>query len=77
MLYGATSCDFVIWSIYESCYIERIQIDHKVCNIIMSKGKLNFYKVILPELLEKHFTNNSFEQNTIETRFEKCNCKKL
>lgn len=51
----------------------------------MSKGKLNFYKVILLtylltyllELLEKHFTNNSFEQNTIEIRFEKCNCKKL
>ncbi|KAL4126447.1 hypothetical protein QTP88_010669 [Uroleucon formosanum] len=75
-----------IWSSYEDCYVERIQIDYEICDEIVAKSKWFFYETILPELLERYFTNteslsvkNSMEvvQNTDTAKepYEYCTCK--
>lgn len=48
LLCKGTYGDFVIWSLYENCYIERIQIDLEYAILLMFKEKLSFYEVVLP-----------------------------
>lgn len=86
LICGVTYVDFLVWSSYEDCYIERIQIDYEICNEIVAKSKWFFYEAILPELLGRYFTNteslsvkNNMEimQNT-DTAIEPykyCTCK--
>jgi len=51
LMCGVTYGDFVVWSMYEDCYVERIQIDYEMCDEIVAKSKWFFYEAILPELL--------------------------
>ncbi|KAL4112365.1 hypothetical protein QTP88_016173 [Uroleucon formosanum] len=58
---------------------ERINIDPDILEEILNKSKLFFYESILPELLERHFSNT--EIKPIETydeilTYKNCVCKK-
>lgn len=85
LLCGVKYGDFVVWSLYEDCYVERIQIDYEICDEIMAKTKWFFYEAILPELLGRHFSNIenvSVDKNNIkvvgnakESEYKYCTCK--
>lgn len=58
LLCGVKYGDFVIWSPYEECYVERIQVNDEICSEIMVKAKWFFCEAILSELLGRYITNN-------------------
>lgn len=81
LICGVTYGDFLVWSLYEDCYIERIYIDYEICDDIVAKSKWFFYEAILPELLGRHFTNTLSVKNYMEDTdtakgpYKYCTCK--